>query len=215
MWEGTSWSKVGLVKTHPSCYFTLKYQVLAKKFVPSWDFLNITWPFWFIYTQDKANHDEENVPSSEDEAPGLLDILGEDLLLDDLDAVLPFLTILFPEESEAELLGGWGFPLFISLTGVITSAALLGLGVKFASFCKKILGIGESELVGVCVLDAFLDDFLVNGDCNILCFHSKSLFIDSSLCSRLLLSSGAKSSGWFLLFPVSYTHLTLPTIYSV
>ena len=42
-------------------------------------------------------------------------------------------------------------------------------------------GTGLSELVGVCVRDAFLDDFLVSGDCSILCFHSSRRFIDSSL----------------------------------
>lgn len=41
-------------------------------------------------------------------------------------------------------------------------------------------GTGLSELVGVCVREAFLDDFLVRGDCSILCFHSSSLFMDSS-----------------------------------
>ena len=34
-----------------------------------------------------------NLPSSDDEISGLLEILGEDLLLDDLEAVLPFLEI--------------------------------------------------------------------------------------------------------------------------
>ena len=35
----------------------------------------------------------------------------------------------------------------------------------------------------------YLEDFLVNGDCSIRCFHSKSRFMDSSRCSLRLSSS--------------------------
>merc|ERR1719422_1068354 len=42
-------------------------------------------------------------------------------------------------------------------------------------------GTGLSEFVGVCVLEALREDFLVNGDWSILCFQFNNLFIDSSL----------------------------------
>jgi len=42
--------------------------------------------------------------------------------------------------------------------------------------------MGEPLLgTGVCVLLAFLDDFLVSGLWSILCFHSNKRLIDSSL----------------------------------
>jgi len=107
-------------------------------------------------------------------------ILGEDLLRDERDPELVFLDSLFS-------LDGW--------EGVGASKYCNCSRTFFRISSLLIDGTGLSEFVGVCVLDAFLEDFLVSGDASILCFHSRSLFIDSSLptCSAFLLLSSDSS----------------------
>ena len=58
---------------------------------------------------------------------------------------------------------------------------------------------GDSTLWGVGVfLSLRWPAFLVNGDCSMRCFHSKSLFMDSSRCTR-------KKGESLLLCRISYT----------
>ena len=83
--------------------------------------------------------------------------------LEDLDPELPFLESLLSFAT-------------VGVDGCCSSSSTFFLISSLFSD-----GTGLSELVGVWVLDAFLDDFLVSGDCSILCFHSSSRFIDSSL----------------------------------
>ena len=82
--------------------------------------------------------------------------------LEERDPLLPFLASLL----SFEMLG---------VDGVCSSSSTFFL---ISSLLR--LGTGLSELVGVWVLEAFLEDFLVRGDWSILCFHSSSRFIDSS-----------------------------------
>ncbi len=119
---------------------------------------------------------ERFLPSSDDDAVVRLASLGLDLDLDDLDAPLPFLDSL---RATAAL--PLPLPPPASSTAAISSRTFC-LNSRLSLLSD---GTGESELVGVCVRDAFLDDFLVSGDCSMRCFHSSSRFIDSSLCSFL------------------------------
>ena len=108
-------------------------------------------------------------PSSDEDVLKRLAIRGDDLDLDDLDAPLPFRLTLRS----------------LGVNGVLPYL-LSCCSSSSKTFCLKWLlswpreGTGELELVGVCVREAFLDDFLVSGDWSILCFHSSSRFIDSS-----------------------------------
>lgn len=76
-------------------------------------------------------------------------ILGDDRLRDEREPELVFLDSLFSFE-------GW--------VGVEGSVYCNSSRTFFRISSLFIEGTGLSEFVGVCVLDAFLEDFLVNGD---------------------------------------------------
>ena len=102
-------------------------------------------------------------------------IRGDDRLLDDLDAPLPL------RDTRLLLLGAAPPPLD-SFTDAFLEESMASPDVFLTSKpCPRPVGTGELELVGVWVREGFREDFRVSGDCNIRCFHSSSLFIDSSL----------------------------------
>ena len=81
----------------------------------------------------------------------------------------------------SELYKNWSFKSFMYKTSTIY--------VNSQTFCRHILVLMTRFCIIFIRNNLYLEDFLVNGDCSIRCFHSKSRFMDSSRCSLRLSSS--------------------------